>query len=88
MQHRLTNIEESITTLARTLISGEEQRLRSHLMVVEQSNPEIILRRGFAIVRDADGRAIDPQNIEPGLDVNIEMAAGVIKANVKSKILR
>lgn len=88
MQHRLTNIEESITTLVRTLISGEEQRLRSHLMVVEQSNPEIILRRGFAIVRDADGRAIDLQNIEPGLDVSIEMAAGVIKANVKSKILR
>ncbi|MBO7262800.1 MAG: exodeoxyribonuclease VII large subunit [Alistipes sp.] len=88
MQHRLANIEESITTLARTLISGEEQRLRSHLMVVEQSNPEIILRRGFAIVRDADGRTIDPQNIEPGLDVSIEMAAGVIKANVKSKILR
>ena len=88
MQHRLTNIEESITTLARTLISGEEQRLRSHLMVVEQSNPEIILRRGFAIVRGDDGRAIDPQNIEPGSDVSIELAAGTIKANVTSKTLR
>ena len=88
MQHRLTNIEESITTLVRTLISGEEQRLRSHLMVVEQSNPATILRRGFAIVRGDDGRAIDPQNIEPGSDVNIEMAAGTIKANVTSKTLR
>ena len=88
MQHRLTSIEESIFTLARTMILGEEQRLRSHLMVVEQSNPATILRRGFAIVRGADGCAVDIQNIEPGSDVSIELAAGTIKANVTSKTLR
>ena len=88
MQHRLTSIEESIATLARTMIRSEEQKLSSHLMVVEQSNPEIILRRGFAIVRGSDGRAVNIQNIKPGADVNIELATGTIEANVTSKTLR
>jgi exonuclease VII large subunit len=70
------------------MILGEEQRLKSHLMVVEQSNPATILRRGFAIVRGTDGCAVDIQNIEPGSDVSIELAAGTIKANVTSKTLR
>ena len=88
MQHRLRSIEESIATLARTMILSEEQRLKAHLMVVEQSNPETILRRGFAIVRDADGRALNIQNIEPGADVSIELAAGTFEANVTSKRLK
>ena len=70
------------------MIRSEEQKLSSHLMVVEQSNPEIILRRGFAIVRGSDGRAVDIQNIKPGADVNIELATGTIEANVTSKTLR
>ena len=88
MQHRLDNIEESLSTLSHTIIRGEEQRLSAQLLLVEQSNPQNILRKGFAIVRGEDGRTLDLQNIEPGADVNIELATGMIKANVTNKILR
>lgn len=88
MQHRLDNIEQNIATLAHSIIRGEEQRLSAQLTIIEQSNPEHILRKGFAIVRGVDGRTINPQNIEPGADVSIELATGIIKANVTSKTLR
>jgi exodeoxyribonuclease VII large subunit len=88
MQHRLDNIEQNIATLALSIIRGEEQRLSAQLTIIEQSNPEHILRKGFAIVRGGDGRTINPQNIEPGADVSIELATGIIKANVTSKTLR
>ena len=88
MQHRLDNIEQNIATLAHSIIRGEEQRLSAQLTIVEQSNPEHILRKGFAIVRGDDGYTINPQNIEPGADVSIELATGIIKANVTSKTLR
>lgn len=88
MLHRLDNIEQNIATLAHSIIRGEEQRLSAQLTIVEQSNPEHILRKGFAIVRGGDGCTINPQNIEPGADVSIELATGIIKANVTSKTLR
>jgi exodeoxyribonuclease VII large subunit len=88
MQHRLDNIEQNIATLAHSIIRGEEQRLSAQLTIIEQSNPEHILRKGFAIVRGVDGCTINPQNIEPGADVSIELATGIIKANVTSKTLK
>lgn len=85
LQHRLTNIEESIATLTRTKLRGEEQRLASYMALVENNNPDNILRRGFAILRDNNGRSIDIQNIEPGSNVIIETAQCKLTANIISK---
>jgi exonuclease VII large subunit len=85
LQHRLQNIEESIATLARTKLRSEQQRLESYMAIVENNNPETILRRGFAIVRDSNGRSVDMQNIEIGSDVTIETAQFKLTANVTSK---
>ena len=85
LQHRLQNIEESIATLARTKLRSEQQRLESYMAIVENNNPETILRRGFAIVRDSNGRSVDMQNIEIGSDVTIETAQFKLTANVTNK---
>lgn len=85
LQHRLTNIEESIATLTRTKLRGEEQRLASYMALVENNNPDNILRRGFAILRDNNGRSIDIQNIEPGSNVIIETAQCKLTANIISR---
>ena len=85
LQHRLTNIEESIATLTRTKLRGEEQRLASYMALVENNNPDNILRRGFAILRDNNGRSIDIQNIEPGSNVIIETAQCKLTANIINK---
>lgn len=85
LQHRLTNIEESIATLTRTKLRGEEQRLASYMALVENNNPDNILRRGFAILRDNNGQSIDIQNIEPGSNVIIETAQCKLTANIISK---
>lgn len=88
LQHRLDNMEESIATYARSMIRSEQQRIESHMQVVENNNPENILRRGFALVRGIDGQTINPQNIEPGTNVSIVMNSGTLTAEIKSKHLR
>lgn len=88
LQHRLDNMEESIATYARSMIRSEQQRIESHMQVVENNNPENILRRGFALVRGSDGQTINPQNIEPGTNVSIVMNSGTLTAEIKSKHLR
>jgi exodeoxyribonuclease VII large subunit len=88
LQHRLDNMEESIATYARSMIRSEQQRIESHMQVVENNNPENILRRGFALVRGIDGQTINPQNIEPGTHVSIVMNSGTLTAEIKSKHLR
>lgn len=88
LQHRLDNMEESIATYARSMIRSEQQRIESHLQVVENNNPENILRKGFALVRGSDGQTINPQNIEPGTHVSIVMNSGTLTAEIKSKHLR
>jgi exodeoxyribonuclease VII large subunit len=82
LQHRLDSIDESIATEAQRQIKVERQHLDSLDEIVASHNPETILRRGFAIVRDSEGRAVNMSNISVGSNVNIELIDGSITANV------
>ena len=85
MQHRLDMLEEGITSDTERTIQRESQRLDSLREIIESHNPENILRRGFAIVRDSEGRAINVSNIAVGSNVNIELIDGSITAEVRDK---
>ena len=85
MQHRLDMLEEGITSDTERTIQRESQRLDSLREIIESHNPENILRRGFAIVRDSEGRAINVSNIAVGSNVNIEHIDGSITAEVRDK---
>jgi exodeoxyribonuclease VII large subunit len=82
LQHRLDSINEGIATEAQRQIKVERQHLDSLDEIVASHNPETILRRGFAIVRDSEGRAVNMSNISVGSSVNIELIDGSITANV------
>jgi exonuclease VII large subunit len=85
LQHRLDMVEEGIKSDARRLIQSQTQRLESLKEIVESHNPQNILRLGFAIVRDDQGRSIDLSNIAIGENVNIELSDGSLRANVTDK---
>ncbi|MBR5133923.1 MAG: exodeoxyribonuclease VII large subunit [Alistipes sp.] len=85
LQHRLDTTEESIANNTRRIIERERQRLDTTSEIIDSHNPESILRRGFAIVRDGEGRAIKIGNIAIGESVNIELIDGGITAEVRDK---
>lgn len=85
LQHRLDTLDESIASEAQRIIQNEGQRLDSLREIIESHNPANILRRGFAIVRDDKGRAVNIGNIAVGSNVNIELADGGFTAEVRDK---
>lgn len=85
LSHRLDTLEEKIASEASRRLETEQQRLNSLAEIVESHNPQNILKRGFAIVRDAEGRATSVGNISVGSSVNIELIDGSITANVTDK---
>lgn len=85
LQHRLDSLDEGIMAEAQRQLQIERQRLDSLDEIVASHNPEIILRRGFAIVRDSEGRAVKVDNISIGSSVNIELIDGSITANVTDR---
>ena len=85
LQHRLDSLDEGIMAEAQRQLQIERQRLDSLDEIVASHNPEIILRRGFAIVRDSEGRAVKMDNISIGSSVNIELIDGNITANVTDR---
>ncbi len=85
LQHRLDMLDDGIATDAQRIVERESQRLDSLREIIESHNPENILRRGFAIVRDSEGRAINIDNIAIGSNVNIELIDGSVTAEVRDK---
>ena len=85
LQHRLDSLDEGIMAESQRQLQIERQRLGSLDEIVASHNPEIILRRGFAIVRDSEGRAVKMDNISVGSSVNIELIDGSITANVTDR---
>ena len=85
LQHRLDSLDEGIIAEAQRQLQIERQRLSSLDEIVASHNPDIILRRGFAIVRDSEGRVVNMSNISIGSSVNIELIDGNITANVTDR---
>ena len=88
LQHRLDMLEEGIKSDARRIIQSQTQRLDSLQGIVESHNPRNILRLGFAIVRNADGKRVNLNNIEIGQNVDIELSDGSLSADVTEKKTR
>ncbi len=85
LQHRIDNLNEAIANEAQHLLQAEKQRLTTLSTLVESHSPQAILRRGYAIVRDSNGRAIDRSTIELGTEVKIEFADYELGATITSK---
>lgn len=81
-QMRLEMMREQLATLTERMIERQAAMLRMASEVVEARSPERILRLGFAVVR-ADGRAITSAEGLSGREVDIELAKGSVRAEIK-----
>lgn len=88
LQHRLDMLEEGIRSDVRRIFESQAQRLTSLQSIVESHNPQNILRLGFAIVRNEEGKTVNLSNIEIGQNVNIELSDGSLRADVTEKKTR
>lgn len=66
----------------RSLERGEA-RLAGLIGRIDALSPERVLARGYAVVRDGDGRVIrDPSTLQPGDDIVVTVHAGSVEAQV------
>lgn len=86
---RRTRIERAAARLTPQLLANRIARLRQALdgdtKMLAALSYQSVLRRGFALVRDADGKAVrSVRNLHAGLDVALEFGDGTAGAAITS----
>lgn len=70
----------------RRLVPAERSRLGAHRREMDALNPRRVLERGYAVVWDAAGRAVrDPASVTVGEPLDIDVAAGRLRARVAER---
>lgn len=70
----------------RRLAEAEHARLLAHRREMEALNPRRVLERGYAVVWDANGRAVrDPAAVRAGDLLEIDVAAGRVRARAEER---
>ena len=82
--HTLDSAEASLAELSRRLIQDERSRLDMVQAVVEGCSVESILRLGFSVVRDGEGKVCSIDTLKHGDSVDITFAGGTAHAEVQS----
>lgn len=82
--HRLDTAECGVTDGARRIVQDERRRVERVQDVVDSRSVESILRCGFAVVRDEQGRVLHIGDVVPGVALNIELCGGVVEAEARS----
>ena len=86
--HALTLLQANIDTCGRTVTRGIHlmmERLNAKLISSERLlngiDPKRVLSRGYAIVRDAQGKVLrDAAGVAPGTSLSVQLAAGQLAA--------
>ncbi|MFQ3585735.1 MAG: exodeoxyribonuclease VII large subunit, partial [Cyanobacteriota bacterium] len=60
----------------------QQQALRDHLQALD---PEAVLRRGYALVRDEQGSLVRTPHLPPGTRLVIQLASGHLRVQVEEK---
>jgi exodeoxyribonuclease VII large subunit len=89
LQGERRHIESLATLLRSTMVArlGEQgARLTRLQSLLDSLNPEAVLGRGYAIVRDAQGKVLtDAAGVEVGAKIEARLAKGSITAEVRGK---
>lgn len=79
----LDDYGDSMYEVVADRLDDESRQLASRKQLLEALNPQAILRRGYAIVRGADGKSLRSiQGLSSGGIVDIKLADGRFRANV------
>ena len=82
---RLGNLSGRLRQSLANRITLDRRALDAHAQMLASLSYQSVLRRGFALVRDGDGRAVrSVASLAPGVRVGIELADGRASADVTS----
>ena len=81
---RFDDAKEDLVRGLRDQLDSRTRRLEIARIGLESASPEAVLARGFAVVRDSDGRAVrDGSALAPGDGINLRFARGGAAARVE-----
>lgn len=85
----LARFEQALSaSLARRLASGQQQ-LKALRAQLDQLNPDAVLARGFAIVRDSQGRVVrDTNGLAPGDQIDVQTRDARIAARIETLLAK
>lgn len=76
--HRLLNLHNSLSSHTKMLLTRQQYQLESLRNTVKNLSPEVILKRGYAIVRQDNKIITSVNKIDKNKQISIEMKDGVI----------
>lgn len=77
------NIKESMRTALDSRITGYRSDMEKMKVVLESNDPGLIMKRGYSIVKDTDGKVItDAAQVSDGQELEVDLASG--KLGVKT----
>lgn len=83
MKKGLSQQSASLSDLAESFITRNRDKLESHRLLLEQLNPEVVLRRGYAVVRGAGQQTVTSiEQVSVGNAVTVRLKDGLFDATV------
>lgn len=80
----VANSKVEIQKLWNRLLESQRRSLSLKQQLIEALNPRAALKRGYAIVRSAEGVIIrSGRRLRPGMDINLELSDAIIDTAVK-----
>ena len=77
------NIKESMRNALDSRITGYRSDMEKMKVVLESNDPGLIMKRGYSIVKDTDGKVItDAAQVSDGQELEVDLASG--KLGVKT----
>ncbi len=82
LSHRQEKLWQRINTAAQTRLVHENNRVNNLNALLTALNPELILKRGYAIVRQEDKIVQSVKQVKSGANISIRLADGEVGATV------
>ena len=80
--HKLKNTLSTLKSSTKMFLTHKQFELEAMKSIVKNSSPEMILKRGYAIVRQDNQIITSTKNIDQTKSVSIEMKDGIIETKL------
>jgi exodeoxyribonuclease VII large subunit len=75
-RRRIDDLAPRLAGAARRVVEVKDAALRQEGKLLDSLSYQRVLDRGYAVVRDGDGHAVGAGEIDPGMSLTLEFAAG------------
>ncbi len=86
LRRRLERASDDLRVRADRLLAAKRRRVEGAELRLQERSPFELLKRGYAIAYDAEGRVLrSPDQVNTGDDISVRLARGELGATVKRK---